>query len=140
MLHSLDIIYLNYGFKLGEMEFSIVLVRHGETTANRDRLLQVLFYYFYYNNLCIHLVLLLQGSADYPLNDLGRLQAEKVAQKLCKDKFHMAMASDLSRAYDTCKAIVQANQDEGMEAVITIYWYWIDTIRQIMALFGYLQI
>ncbi|KAG5191431.1 histidine phosphatase superfamily [Tribonema minus] len=67
--------------------FKLVLVRHGETTANRDGVLQ--------------------GQTDYPLSDTGLAQAQIVADHLAQSyTFDCVWSSDLSRASDTAAAIM----------------------------------
>ncbi len=67
----------------------IVLVRHGQTVANREGLFR--------------------GRTDFPLDDLGRKQAEWVADAI-KQRFDAVQGiytSPLSRAYDTAWAIAK---------------------------------
>lgn len=56
----------------------IYLVRHGETDANRKRIIQ--------------------GHLDIPLSEIGLEQAALVASALRVIKFDIALSSDLSRA------------------------------------------
>lgn len=63
------------------------LVRHGESTGNRDGLFQ--------------------GQADLPLSTLGRSQAELLARRLASTHFAAIYASDLIRALDTALIIAQ---------------------------------
>lgn len=65
----------------------IVLVRHGETTANVERLF------------C--------GHTDVKLTEKGIEQAKKAADKLAPYSFTKIISSDLSRAYDTASIINQ---------------------------------
>jgi broad specificity phosphatase PhoE len=65
---------------------TLYLARHGETTANRDGILQ--------------------GQTDYPLSDTGIAQAAVLADRLAAVKFDLLWSSDLSRAADTAAAIV----------------------------------
>ncbi|MGZ3547684.1 MAG: histidine phosphatase family protein, partial [Vulcanimicrobiaceae bacterium] len=67
----------------------IVFVRHGATDWNRDRRFQ--------------------GQSDIPLNDEGRAQAEALARTLSAETFDRAIASDLTRAYDTARIIARAS-------------------------------
>lgn len=67
--------------------FQLTLVRHGEAESNLK-------------GGCTH------GATESPLTELGRQQAQKVAARLKDEKFDMVYSSDLSRAYDTCLAIV----------------------------------
>jgi len=67
----------------------LCLIRHGETAWNAERRLQ--------------------GHTDIPLNAKGEIQALQMAQAL-KDKkltFDVLYTSDLKRAADTAKAVVQ---------------------------------
>lgn len=63
----------------------IYLVRHGETSFNRDRLGL--------------------GRADPPLTDLGRRQAAAVAERLAREPVTQVLASPLARALETARAI-----------------------------------
>jgi probable phosphoglycerate mutase len=66
----------------------IILMRHGETdwnTAGR-----------------------LQGQSDTPLNALGRVQAQRAAQRLAREPVTAVYASDLARAFETASIIGQA--------------------------------
>jgi broad specificity phosphatase PhoE len=65
---------------------TLYLARHGETTANRDGILQ--------------------GQTDYPLSDTGIAQAAVLAERLAAVDFDVLWSSDLSRAADTAAAIV----------------------------------
>ncbi|KAF8809107.1 phosphoglycerate mutase-like protein, partial [Phlegmacium glaucopus] len=65
----------------------IYLVRHGETQANRDEIIQ--------------------GHLDAALNDKGFEQARLVGEALKRIKFHnVAFSSDLSRAVSTAEEIL----------------------------------
>jgi len=46
-----------------------------------------------------------QGQSDIPLSDAGRLEAERVGARLGGEAFDRIVASDLSRAMDTARAI-----------------------------------
>lgn len=59
-------------------QLRVYLVRHGETDANRQGIVQ--------------------GQLDTQLNELGKNQAELVALRLRSVSFDIALASDLSRA------------------------------------------
>jgi len=68
----------------------LTVVRHGQTDANKERLVQ--------------------GFTDTPLNDVGDKQAE-LAGKAMKDVFfHQAYSSDLKRALKTCQHILDQNK------------------------------
>lgn len=60
------------------MQARVYLVRHGETDANRNKIIQ--------------------GQLDTPLNEIGLEQAALVARALRTVKFDAALSSDLSRA------------------------------------------
>lgn len=64
---------------------TIYLVRHGETEWNVKKLIQ--------------------GQKDIPLNEKGKKQAGKLAEKLKKIKFDAIYSSDLKRAAETAKII-----------------------------------
>jgi broad specificity phosphatase PhoE len=59
----------------------IWLIRHGESTGNRDGIMQ--------------------GQEDLPLSDLGHEQARKLAARLARQRFAALYASDLARAVQT---------------------------------------
>lgn len=48
-----------------------------------------------------------QGQIDIPLNDLGKWQAERIGERLKSYEICGIIASDLSRARDTAKAVAQ---------------------------------
>lgn len=64
------------------------LVRHGETTWNRERRWQ--------------------GHSDAPLSELGRRQAAALAPRFAGDAFDLVFSSDLSRARDTARLALPA--------------------------------
>jgi broad specificity phosphatase PhoE len=64
------------------------LIRHGESTGNRDRLLQ--------------------GQEDLPLTDLGHEQARKLAARLGRLDFDALYSSDLARALQTAVHLGEA--------------------------------
>jgi uncharacterized phosphatase len=66
---------------------NLFLIRHGESTGN--------------------LAGKIQGSSDYPLSDLGRKQAEYVADYLKDLQLDYIYSSDLSRAYHTAEVIAK---------------------------------
>ena len=70
----------------------LILIRHGETEWNAQRRYQ--------------------GQSDVPLSPFGRRQAELVAERLAGQKIDAVYASDLSRAWETARAIVG---DRGLE-------------------------
>jgi probable phosphoglycerate mutase len=71
---------------------TVIVVRHGETEWNRARRMQ--------------------GQSDSPLSPLGREQAKRVAARLRGMLFHALYVSDLQRAIDTARAIVDATPVE----------------------------
>jgi broad specificity phosphatase PhoE len=64
----------------------IVLARHGETDDNREPIR-------------------VQGFTDTPLNDTGRRQAHKLAERVVDRGFVSLWASDLSRARETAEIV-----------------------------------
>ena len=64
---------------------TLLLARHGETDWNRE--------------------LRIQGSSDVELNELGRRQAQLLAQELTDVELDAIYASDLSRAQATAAAV-----------------------------------
>jgi broad specificity phosphatase PhoE len=65
----------------------LMLVRHGETEWNVQRRYQ--------------------GQSDVPLSELGRRQAELVAERLAGQAFDAVYASDLKRAWETAAFIAE---------------------------------
>lgn len=63
----------------------IYLLRHGLSVSNEQRLV------------C--------GAADYPLSDIGKMQAERVSAHLSKVKFTKIYSSPLSRALQTIERL-----------------------------------
>ena len=66
---------------------TLLLVRHGETDWNRE--------------------LRIQGSSDIELNELGRKQAEALADELAHVELDAIYASDLSRARATAETVAE---------------------------------
>lgn len=71
--------------------FSLTLVRHGETIANKDGIIQ--------------------GHQDVALSETGVTQARLVAFRLRNEKFTHIFASDLSRAARTAQIIAEASTE-----------------------------
>jgi broad specificity phosphatase PhoE len=65
----------------------LILVRHGETIWNAERRLQ--------------------GQTDIPLNEAGRQQAQRLANRLAGETIDAATSSDLQRAMDTARIIAE---------------------------------
>lgn len=72
-----------------------LLVRHGESTYNAEGRIQ--------------------GQQDAPLSERGRLQAERIGERLRTHRFDACYASDLSRAADTARAIMRHHPDVPFE-------------------------
>jgi len=73
----------------------LYIVRHGETTWNRDGRVQ--------------------GHTDVPLSEVGRQQARDLGERLAQISFHAAYSSDLSRALQTAELIVGATGPRVVE-------------------------
>lgn len=71
----------------------IILVRHGQTPWNRDKIFR--------------------GSKDIPLNDQGREEARLAGEWLKGETIHAAYTSPLSRSRETAQAIAQHH--DGLE-------------------------
>ncbi len=65
----------------------IVAIRHGETAWNVEGRIQ--------------------GHHDVPFNELGRWQAERLAQALMPDRLDLIYSSDLRRAAETAEAVAR---------------------------------
>jgi 2,3-bisphosphoglycerate-dependent phosphoglycerate mutase len=64
---------------------TLLLARHGETDWNRE--------------------LRFQGHADPPLNELGRRQAQELADRLEREPVAAVYCSDLRRAHETARIV-----------------------------------
>lgn len=74
---------------------TILLVRHGETDWN--------------------LTHRYQGTTDIPLNETGRDQARRVAERLGDERWDAIVSSPLSRAMETARAIAATTGIETIE-------------------------
>ena len=72
------------------MVTEFIFVRHGETDANREGILQ--------------------GSMDVPLNSIGIRQAQAVAEYLKDTCFDAAFSSPLKRAAQTAEILAEVNR------------------------------
>ncbi|MBF0715123.1 histidine phosphatase family protein [Gemelliphila palaticanis] len=72
----------------------ILMVRHGETDYNKNRLIQ--------------------GNTDIPLNETGITQAVAAAKKLEGYKIDAAYSSPMERAYDTCRYMLDNSNNENI--------------------------
>ena len=78
------------------MSRRVVLIRHGETAHNRKNILQ--------------------GVSDVPLNEAGRKQAAKLAERVSEEfKYDKVYSSDLSRASETALELAGALEAEHIE-------------------------
>eukprot|EP00128_Syssomonas_multiformis_P007501 Colp12_sorted_trinity150504_noHs@5262 len=75
--------------------FTLSIVRHGETDYNL-------------NKIC-------QGQTDVKLNARGKLQAERVAFRLSKERIDKIISSDLSRASETAQTIASYHKEVNFE-------------------------
>lgn len=66
----------------------VFAIRHGETAWNRDKRIQ--------------------GQLDVPLNDIGRLQAQRLGEVLAGEGIDVIYSSDLGRAQETAAAAAAA--------------------------------
>ena len=82
----------------GTMRAEIFLVRHGETTANRDGVLQ--------------------GQCDFPLTEKGKREASQVGTALADVSFTNLYASDLRRVQHTTEIMMSASKTHNIEECI----------------------
>jgi broad specificity phosphatase PhoE len=80
---------------LENMPTIILLVRHGETAWNREKIFR--------------------GVYDIPLNENGRAQASHLAQALTLRRIDVAYSSPLSRARETARIVLEPH---GIEAAV----------------------
>jgi probable phosphoglycerate mutase len=73
------------GNRMRNSKTTIILIRHGETVANKEGIFR--------------------GRADFPLNENGRKQAKLLAEDLKRFKIDILITSPLSRSVDTARAI-----------------------------------
>lgn len=77
--------------------FNLVIVRHGQTIANLEKVIQ--------------------GHCDTPLTELGLNQAVSLAKYFAQhNKFTKIYSSDLNRALETCKIIAYQQQHLNLNA------------------------
>lgn len=67
----------------------ITIVRHGQTSRNKEN--RVL------------------GRSDFPLDEIGLLQAEAAGKRLKNNRYDAVYSSPMKRAYQTARAIMEAN-------------------------------
>lgn len=89
------------------------LIRHGESTGNRDGVLQ--------------------GQEDMPLSDLGHDQAKRLAKRLSATKFTALYSSDLSRARQTAEYAAEAlglliSSDTRLREIDVGAWSGLDNV------------
>lgn len=75
----------------------IILVRHGETIENKNRIIQ--------------------GDMPGVLSELGVSQAKRIADRLKEEKIDYIYSSDLARSADTAKEIVKFHPDVPVEFI-----------------------
>jgi 2,3-bisphosphoglycerate-dependent phosphoglycerate mutase len=77
----------------------LIVIRHGETDWNRQHRFQ--------------------GQIDVPLNALGQTQAQRLAQRMARERVDALWSSDLLRARATADAVAQAL---GLDAQVEPLW------------------
>lgn len=80
----------------------LILVRHGQTDANLNRLIQ--------------------GQSNGPLNATGRAQVEALGRHLQSIQLDQIIASTLRRAYDTATAIAHHHQMDVVLSSLIVEW------------------
>ena len=94
---------LNQTFHLGKKlptkigDSRIFLVRHGETNWNREGRFQ--------------------GQMDIPLNENGRMQADKASYFLKEVDFNKAYSSSMTRPFETAKIILKLKPNLNIEKI-----------------------
>jgi broad specificity phosphatase PhoE len=73
----------------------LIITRHGETEENK--------------------LDIIQGQLPGTLSDLGKEQAEKLAERLSEEKMDVILSSDLARALDTAKTIAKFHKGVPLE-------------------------
>ena len=74
------------------MKTRFIMIRHGFSVANNEKRFA--------------------GHSDFPLTELGLLQAEKCAEALKDEKIDVIYASDLSRAFSTAIPVAKSHSLE----------------------------
>lgn len=77
-------------------KIELILSRHGETEENK-----------------LHIM---QGQLPGHLSELGKQQAEALAEQLAEEKIDVIVCSDLARSYDTAMAVARR---KGLQPVST---------------------
>jgi len=72
----------------------LILVRHGETYENKEGIIQ--------------------GHLNSILNETGKMQAEKLSERLKDEKIDIIYSSDLSRAHDTAKIVHKHHRESKL--------------------------
>ncbi|MEK1831722.1 histidine phosphatase family protein [Priestia megaterium] len=75
----------------------LYLIRHGQTDWNKNKLIQ--------------------GHADIPLNEAGKQQAKRVAERFRDIHIDVIYTSDLLRAQETAREIAAAAKVEKLKFV-----------------------
>ena len=89
----------------------LYLVRHGQSEGNVKR-------YFH-------------GQTDYPLTELGREQAQQVAEKLKDTHFTRCCASNLQRAWNTALTCLQYHKDITAEVCTDLREHYVGDMEDI---------
>ena len=78
------------------MKTKFIMIRHGYSVANNEKRFA--------------------GHSDFPLTDLGKMQAERCAEALKNEHIDAIYASDLSRAFQTAVPVAKSH---GLEVIPT---------------------